>query len=162
MPRRRTIASLGALALAGAAVNVSSAVGSPSGKKSLSERVSGCMQTHRSSTEDDLGVTVTVDENGNVVKKRKHHRKRRHHAQKAAVTPAGGATVSATLTGPYVTNGHVSGTTDATGTAALTLMISGPGTYTLSLSATKAGDTPASVTKTITVSGPVNAPCNIS
>jgi hypothetical protein len=159
MPRRTTVAALGSFVIAGAAVVPSSAVASPLGD--LTESVTSCIQSHVSAVEDDIAVGIRVSEKRGVKKKPKH-RHHGHGAKQAAVKPATGATVSATLTGPYVTNGHASGKTDATGTAALKLMISGPGTYTLSLSVTKAGDKPASVTKTINISGPMNGACSIS
>ena len=161
MFRRTTVAALGSLVIPGAVVLTGSA-GASQSPKHLGVSLRSCMQTHVSSSEDDFDIVVTVDERGNVVKKRKHRPKRHHRGKKAAIAPATGAAVSATLTGPYVTSGQASGTTDATGTARLKLTISGPGSYTLSLSVTKAGDTPASVTKTIDVSGPTNAACSLS
>jgi hypothetical protein len=80
----------------------------------------------------------------------------------SAFHPVAGATVSATLTGPYVTQGNATGTTDAKGEVHLTLKFAGPGTYTVSVTATKAGDKPAKLTKTVNVSGPMNGACALA
>ena len=83
-------------------------------------------------------------------------------ARASALQPVAGGTVTATLTGPYVTQGNATGTTDAKGEVHLVLKFAGPGTYTVSATATKAGDTPAKLTKTVNVTGPMNAACALA
>jgi hypothetical protein len=83
-------------------------------------------------------------------------------ARASALQPVAGATVTATLSGPYVTQGNATGTTDAMGDVHLVLKFAGPGTYTVSVTATKTGDTPAKLTKTVNVTGPMNAACALA
>jgi hypothetical protein len=82
----------------------------------------------------------------------------------ATPQPVANATVSATLTGPYVKPGAGSdtGKTDAKGSVQLTVKFTGPGMYTVSIAAMKAGATTAKLTKTINVTGPMNGACALA
>jgi hypothetical protein len=113
--------------------------------------VKGCQQSHMASAAQ-AGGTDSAEVNAEV----------EEEEMGAALHPVAGATVSATLTGPYVTQGNATGTTDATGDVRLTLKFAGPGTYTVSLTATKTGATTATLTKTFNVSGPMNAACALT
>jgi hypothetical protein len=122
----------------------------PTKKPALRIIIKGCQQSHMASAAqsglDFFGIDIEalLDSLG------------------AAVHPVAGATVSATLTGPYVTQGNATGTTDASGAVHLTLKFAGPGTYTVSITAKKAGDKPATLTKTANVSGPMNGACALT
>jgi hypothetical protein len=83
-------------------------------------------------------------------------------ARASATGPVAGATVTGTLTGPYVTQGNATGTTNASGEVHLILKFAGPGSYTVSIKASKPGDTDATLTKTVNVTGPMNAACALS
>jgi hypothetical protein len=147
--------------LASAGLLASSAEGKKHHKKhhkkpALQIVVKGCQQGHMASAAqaggtDDFDFLVWLFFGG-----------RAPGGKASALHPVAGATVSATLTGPYVTQGNATGTTDANGAVHLILKFAGPGTYTVSITATKTGDTPAKLTKTVNVSGPMNAACALA
>jgi len=126
-------------------------------KKSLQIVISGCQQSHtaraaQSGGLDAVEVILRILGGGGLPR------------SASAPQPVAGATVSATLTGPYVKPGAGSdtGKTDAQGSVHLTLKFTGPGMYTVSITAMKAGATTAKLTKTINVTGPMNAACALA
>ena len=145
--------------LAAVAVLVSSSGASAltAAKPKMNVLLSSCKQSHVNDTTDTFDVIFGVT-GKKLHKKKKHKKKRPSHAANVKLS---GVSITATLDGPYVTDGTATGKTDGKGLASLTLVFGGPGDYTLSWTAKKPGYKTNTGQVTLTVSGPTNAPCQM-
>src|SRR3954470_1464990 len=112
-------------------------------KTRITGKITGCQQRHRG-TVDRIVLTS------------------RARAQK----PAGRATAAfqriewlEVMTGPSVSKGTATATTNANGVAHAVFEITGPGDYTVKWTAKRTGATPDTGQVKITITGPQTAPC---
>src|SRR4051794_573785 len=113
-------------------------------KTSIHSKVTGCQQRHRGSV-DKIVLTSRA--------------KAQKSAGRAAAAVYYTITLNAVMSGPSVSKGTATATTNAKGVARMVFEITGPGDYIVDWTAKHTGATPAKGKVQITITGPQTAPC---